>query len=228
MGRRYRKIAAGTSREPQGSTVVRPDPSERRKPIIGLVGGIGSGKSTVAGILESLGAAVIDSDRAVHAQYAEPEVVETLRRWWGDSVCHPDGSIDRRAVAKIVFSDPRELSRLESLLWPRIEQVRQAQMPALLADPKVKAIVLDAPKLFEAGLHRQCDAVIFVEADRAERLRRLAESRGWSPDDLARRESLQAPLDNKRANADYVIFNNTPLDQLRIAVERVFSQIVDS
>lgn len=196
--------------------------------MIGLVGGIGAGKSTVARILESLGATVIDSDRAVHDQYTNAEVISTLRQWWGDNVCHPDGSINRAEVAKIVFADPAQLSRLEGLLWPRVEAVRQAMMPDLMADANVCAIVLDAPKLYEAGLDRQCDAVIFVDAEPSVRLQRLTESRGWSAEELQRRERLQKPLDIKRANADYVVSNNTPLDQLRIAVERVLSQIVES
>lgn len=195
--------------------------------MIGLVGGIGAGKSTVARILESLGATVIDSDRAVHDQYTNAEVINTLRQWWGDSVCHPDGSINRAEVAKIVFADSAQLSRLEGLLWPRIEAVRQAMMPGLMADANVRAIVLDAPKLYEAGLDRQCDAVIFVDAEPSVRLQRLKDSRGWSAEELQRRERLQKPLDIKRANADYVVSNNTPLDQLRIAVERVLSQIVE-
>ncbi len=195
--------------------------------MIGLVGGIGAGKSTVARILESLGATVIDSDRAVHDQYTNAEVINTLRQWWGDSVCHSDGSINRAEVAKIVFADSAQLSRLEGLLWPRIEAVRQAMMPGLMADANVRAIVLDAPKLYEAGLDRQCDAVIFVDAEPSVRLQRLKDSRGWSAEELQRRERLQKPLDIKRANADYVVSNNTPLDQLRIAVERVLSQIVE-
>ena len=89
--------------------------AKRIKPIIGLVGGIGAGKSSVARILQSFGAAVIDSDRLAHGELADPEVIATLRSWWGEKVCRSDG-VDREVLASIVFSDPQELDRLEKLL----------------------------------------------------------------------------------------------------------------
>lgn len=195
------------------------------KPIIGLAGGIGSGKTSVARILESLGAAVIDSDRLSHEQLGDPEVIATLCEWWGESIRGPDGKVDREAVAAIVFDDPPALARLQNLLYPRIKKRREELMAAYTADANVRAVVLDTPKLYEAGLDELCDEVIFVDVDDDVRAERLAESRGWSASELARREKLLNPLDRKRISADHIVKNNSDIDDLRSEVERVFSAI---
>lgn len=205
-----------------------PSPCSRRhpKPVIGLTGGIGAGKSTVAGMLRNLGAAVIDSDRLIHDELRCTDVVETLARWWGKRVLLVDGSVDRRAVAEIVFRDPTELTRLQDLLYPRIDRRRREMMPGLFADDEVRAIVLEVPRLYEVGLERECDAVIFLEADRTDREVRLAQSRGWSAEELDRREKQLFPLDRKRPLADYVVENHSTQDALRRKVESVFSSIL--
>lgn len=200
--------------------------AKRSKPIIGLSGGIGAGKSAVAEILGSLGAAVIDSDRLSHEVMREPDVVATLRRWWGDSVLTVEGVPDRRAIAAIVFKDPAELTKLEGLLYPRIHDRREVLVDRYDADAAVRAIVLDAPKLYEAGLEGLCDSVIFVDADWQVRVKRVGASRGWDEAELRRREKLQFPLDHKRANADYCVTNHSRIDELRSEVNRVFSSIV--
>lgn len=216
------RVASGVSR---GSIQLLRVCGKRIKPIIGLVGGIGAGKSSVARILQSLGAAVIDSDRLAHDELTDPEVMATLRGWWGDKVC-PGQEVDRKALASIVFNDPRELDRLERLLYPRIHRRRERLVEGFNADPMVRAIVLDAPKLYEAGLGDYCNAVIFVEADWPVRVRRVAASRGWTEEELRRRENLQNSLDTKRANADHVVINHASMDQLRTDVERIFSSVL--
>lgn len=199
---------------------------KRKKPVIGLAGGIGAGKSSVARVLESLGAMVIDSDRQCHAELDDPEVAAMLRRWWGDAVCGPGGEVDRQALAGIVFDKPAELARLEGLLYPRLARRREELLAAYEADPRVQAIVLDSPKLFEAGLNELCDAVIFVDASWSVRARRLAETRGWSEETLQKRENLLKPLDMKRALADHVVVNHSSVAALRSQVERVFSSML--
>ena len=198
---------------------------QRTKPIIGLAGGVGSGKSTVARILESLGAAVIDSDRLGHEQLSDPSVMATLKGWWGEAICSTAG-VDRVAVAKLVFDDPVELARLERLLYPRIARRREELMDSCRAKPEVLAIVIDAPKLYEAGVDKLCDAVIFVEAERSIRVSRLAKTRGWTEAELTRRENLQESLDRKRANADYIVVNHSGLSDLRLRVEQVFAAVL--
>ena len=199
----------------------------RHKPIIGLAGGIGAGKSMVAGILAEFGAGLIDSDSIGRAQLGEPAVVETLSGWWGDSILDAQGGIDRRRVGDIVFADSRERTRLEQLLHPRVLREREALAERFQADAAIYAIVLDSPLLFETGLNHHCDAVWFVDADREVRARRVACSRGWTPEELERREKLQKPLDFKRVGADYSIVNNSGIDDLRSQVARLLSLVLE-
>jgi len=179
-------------------------------------------------MFERLGAKVIDSDKLAHEVYADPDVRAAIREWWGDSVFQPSGEVDRRAIAGIVFSDADALRRLEALLYPRIESRRRAIMHEVEQDPGVSAIVIDAPKLFEAGVDRDCDAVVFVEADQGLRRDRVSTSRGWDEEELNRRERSQAPLEEKRSRADYVVTNNADSDELRRQIDDVLSRVLTS
>lgn len=199
----------------------------KHKPIIGLAGGIGAGKSVVARILTELGAGLVDSDALGLAVTSAPAVTETLRQWWGDSILDAAGTIDRRRVGDIVFNDAAERIRLEQLLYPSIARERAVLVERFQADPVVRAIVFDSPLLFETGLDRQCDTVWFVEADREVRTRRVTAARGWTPEELGRREKLQKPLDLKRAKADYSIVNNSDIDDLRLQVVRLFNLVLE-
>lgn len=190
------------------------------------MGGIGAGKSVVAGILESVGAAVIESDRLVHEQYRDPEVIATLREWWGDRVLTSEGGVNRRAVADTVFQESGERDRLERFLYPRIDRKREELTAIYDGDPAIRAVVIDAPKLYEAGVDKHCDAVVFVDAPYPVRVDRVARSRGWTEAELIRRESSQEPLDKKKANADYVIENNSSIDRLKTSVEKVLAQVL--
>ena len=200
----------------------------RLKPIVGLVGGIGAGKSRVAHAFERLGGRVLDFDQLAHEQLVDREVVAHLRQWWGDRVVGSDGRVDRSLVASIVFADGAELARLEGLLYPRLTALCSELVVALDADATVVAIILDAPKLFEAGLDAQCDAIVFVDADRKTRLERVVRSRGWDQSEFVRREKLQIPLDKKRASADYVVENHDDTERLAAQVERVFNSVLSS
>ncbi len=198
------------------------------KPVIGLAGGIGAGKSLVARQLASLGCGVIDADALARAVLEEPQVQKTLRKWWGEQVIGPDGGVDRAALARRVFEDPEALTRLEGLIHPRVHARRRALRERMMADPQVTAIVEDCPLLFEAGIDRTCDATIFIDADRATRLSRVAASRGWDEAELHRRESRQQPLDNKAARADYKVNNGSDeqytLEQVRGILEQIMEQ----
>jgi dephospho-CoA kinase len=190
------------------------------------VGGIGSGKSTVAGLLSELGALVIDSDRTNHALLDTPEVQRILTSWWGDKVVDAEGRTDRGALRRIVAENAESRQRLEALMHPRIAQARESVMTRHADDPGVKAFVWDTPLLYEAGLADQCDVVIFVEADREVRFERVALRRGWGAEDLDRFEKAQWPLDFKRKRADHTVENNSEIGVLRPQVEDVFSRIL--
>ncbi|MCG3128418.1 MAG: Dephospho-CoA kinase [Phycisphaerae bacterium] len=197
-----------------------------KKPLIGLCGGIGSGKSAVAAELARLGCLIIDSDRMSHAALETEEVRERLRSWWGGAVFDAAGRVDRRAIGKIVFGSEAERRRLEMLVHPLIERWRVDIIQRSSGDPAVKAIVLDSPLLFESGLNRLCHAVIFVDADDASRLARLRASRGWTGPELAQRERWQIPLEQKRSQADYIVDNNGPADRLGTQVADILNRIV--
>jgi len=194
------------------------------KPVIGLAGGIGAGKSAVAAILSGLGCVVCNSDDLARQALCDPAIRAELVSWWGRGVLNPDGEIDRAAVAAIVFNRPDELRRLESLVHPWIEARRKTLFAMAPAD--VCALVIDAPLLFEAGLDAECDAVIFVDADRGTRLARVAEGRGWDELELDKREDSQLPLDEKRTRSDYVVSNNGDLRALSEQVHRTLNEIV--
>ncbi|MHC4142010.1 MAG: dephospho-CoA kinase [Planctomycetota bacterium] len=182
------------------------------KPVIGLAGGIGSGKSAVAAILAELGCVVCNSDDLGRQALCDPAIRAELVGWWGRDILDEAGEVNRAAIAAIVFNRPEELRRLESLVHPWIETRRKALFTMAPAD--VCALVIDAPLLFEAGLDAECDAVIYVDADRGTRLARLAEGRSWDELELDKREDSQLPLDEKRARSDYVVSNNGDLRAL--------------
>ena len=165
----------------------------RTKPIIGLAGGIGAGKSTVAKLLGEHQLAVIDSDQLNHQQLSDPEIVATLVDWFGPQMVDAVGQVRRDRMAKIVFDDPKQKARVEELLHPRVQVQREQLLRQHLADPTIRAVVLDSPLLFEVGLDRQCDCVVFVDAPDDQRLARVATERGWTAPQLRQREKLLKP-----------------------------------
>ncbi|MEM1355625.1 MAG: dephospho-CoA kinase [Planctomycetota bacterium] len=200
-------------------------PTPHPIPVIGLLGAPGSGKSAVAQVLSDLGCAVIDADRLAREALGEDEVKAALRSWWGPDVIGPSGEVDRASVSRIVFDQPAELKRLESLTHPIVNRQRQEKRLAFFTRPDVHAVVEDCPLLLEAGLDHGCDVLIFVDAGLAVRQKRVRQTRGWSASELARRESRQWPLDMKRHSADYVVRNGAGHEELRQQVSSVLSQI---
>jgi dephospho-CoA kinase len=199
----------------------------RAKPVIGLSGGIGSGKSTVGRLFGELGCAVFNADALAHEVIEEPEVRAELRAWLGAGVFNPDGSVNRKVVGGRVFSDEGARRRLNGLIHPRVLLRRDVLMREAMAEPLVKAIVWDTPLLFETGLEGECDVLVFVKALPELRLRRVQASRGWDAAELARREKMQLPLDKKREKADYCIENSGEVNASLSQVQRVLSQILD-
>jgi len=195
-------------------------------PIIGLTGGIGSGKSTVAGILAEHGCFVVDSDRLARQALDELPIRDTLVSWWGSAILDADGRVDRSKVASIVFSSLDERKRLESIVHPWIEKHRLKLFES--APIETIALVIDAPLLIEAGLQTDCDAVLYVDTDREIRLARVANSRNWDEKELTRREVSQLPLDAKRSIADYIVENKGDHQALTENVCQILREIVNS
>lgn len=194
--------------------------------MIGLVGGIGAGKSTIAGMFKRLGCGVIDADALTGQALERPEVKRRLEAWWGPTVLTAAGKVDRAVLAKKTFGNPAQLRRLEGLIHPLVHEGRRRLRSRYVRDKRIKAIVEDVPLLVEKGLVGECDAVVYVRAGRAVRLARVVGSRGWSEKDLRSREKVQTPLDKKRRLADYVIDNNADEGKTLSQTRRVLSQII--
>jgi dephospho-CoA kinase len=198
--------------------------SPARPPIIGLAGGVGAGKTTVANVFADLGCVVVNSDELAREALRDPRIKQTLIQWWGEGILDDTKVVNRSKVAHIVFSDPAQRRRLEGLTHPWIEERRRERFAA--APHSTPALVIDAPLIFEAGLDRVCDAVIFVDAPLDQRENRVKAERGWDAAELTRREESQMPLDEKRRRADYVVANTGRADDLKPQIERLLRQIL--
>jgi dephospho-CoA kinase len=178
------------------------------KPVICVVGGIGSGKSSVAAAFVRRGGRLIAGDLLGHEALRQPNIRERIVKRFGMSVVNDLGEIDRRQLGRIVFGDAGQLRALESLVFPWIERRIGEEIAIAQTDPGVAFIVVDAAILLEAGWNRCCDRLLFVDAPREARLKRLTEQRGWNEKEVLARESAQMDLDDKRRLADHVIANN--------------------
>jgi dephospho-CoA kinase len=143
---------------------------------------------------------------------------------WGDRVRKPDGSLDRRAIGRIVFENSRERIALEELVFPYIGKRCRDEVAVGLADPKTRFVVLDAAVMLEAGWNNETDWIVYVDAPRPVRQARLAHRSGWTDSDLAARESAQWPEDVKKSRADEVIVNNSDQESLQKEVDRLLKQ----
>lgn len=200
-------------------------------PVIGLVGGIGSGKSAVAARLAELGAFVIDADTVGHALLSQRPVLERIVARFGPRVLAPSATegepqaVDRAVLGAIVFADPVALESLETIVHPWMRRTFDKAIARVARRGEAPALVLDAAILYEAGWDTFCDRVLFVDAPRPVRLARLQAQRGWDEPALAAREASQWPLDRKRARADAVLSNAGPLVALADEVDRVWESI---
>ncbi|MFO0851528.1 MAG: dephospho-CoA kinase [Gemmataceae bacterium] len=194
-----------------------------RKPVIGVVGGIGAGKSTVAAALARRGGAVVDADALGHRALELPAVKGRLVDRWGVRVLRPDGTADRRAIAGVVFADPAERRALEGLVFPHIRRLAEERIAAANADPAARFVVLDAAVLLEAGWDGVCDKLVYVDAPRAVRLARLAARSGWAEPEVAAREAAQLAEAEKRGRADAVLVNDGPPDRLDAQIDQMLA-----
>ena len=190
--------------------------------IIGVLGGVASGKSLVAGLLAELGAGVLDADRAGHEVLLLPRIEAAARERWGDEIFGPDGHIDRQRLAGIVFGEgpdgPGERKYLEKLAHPEIARLIQRQAE-VLAIGGTSVAVLDAPLLLESGWYKLCRELLFVDVPLEVRRSRAA-ARGWNKEGFAAREGAQESLDQKRSRADVTIDNSGSPEQTRAQIEQ--------
>ena len=194
---------------------------------VGLTGGIGSGKSAVSRLLRSYGAAVVDADLVAREVVAvgTPGLAAVVEAF-GHEVLQADGSLDRAALGRRVFTDPEELARLNAITHPRIaDRTRELFREAVESGAPV--LVHDVALLVENGLTRDYDDIVVVAADPATQLDRLVRLRGMSEDEARARIAAQLPLEDKLAVATHVIRNDGPLEELAPQVEQVWRSLLD-
>ncbi len=189
------------------------------KPVIGLVGGIGSGKSQVAQLLAGYGGRVIRGDALGHEGLTQPDIQDKIRNRWGSDLLNSSRGVDRQKLASIVFADPVERQALEGMLFPYIEARIRAELVEAQADPTVRLVILDAAIMLETGWDVVCDHLLFIDAPRDQRLNRVRQTRGWDAAELERREAVQMPLAEKARRADGVLSNSGSLEELRHGLE---------
>ena len=194
------------------------------KLVIGLVGGIGAGKSTAARCFSLRGGLVIDADALGHEALRQPEVAAAVVGRWGEGVRKPDGSLDRRELGRVVFGNSDERRALEGMVFPWITARCAAAVANAMTDPAVPFVVVDAAVLFEAGWHGNMDRIVYVDAPRDVRVARLAARSGWTEADLAAREAAQWPADEKKARADEILVNAAGPVELQEHVDRLLGK----
>jgi dephospho-CoA kinase len=184
---------------------------------VGLTGNIASGKSTVAEVWRELGAGIIDADLLARAAMLPGtpgfhKVLETF------------GTVDRRELRDIVFKDDDKRKQLESIIHPEVKRLRKSA-EKWLAIQGVDVAVSDIPLLFEAGLQKEFDVLVLVDAPEPVRIERIVKTRGIQEDEAVRMVRAQMPAEQKRPHATYIIENNGSIEELRDEARRVWTEI---
>ncbi len=195
--------------------------SESPKPVLGLVGGIGSGKSAVAAELTRHGGCLINADLLGHEALRQADIKKQVVAHFGQDILDKRVAIDRKKLGAKVFTDVSELRVLEAIVFPFIGQRIRAEIDKARRRAEIHFIVLDAAIMLESSWSGVCDKLIFVDAPFEIRRARVQQQRGWSEAELRARENLQWPLDEKKRRADAVLDNSTTQATLADQVSRL-------
>ena len=200
----------------------------RKKPIVGILGGIASGKSTVADEFGKLGCAVISADAIAHDLLKEEPVQKELVQQFGREILLPSGQIDRAKLAQTVFADAEKLCALNKVIHPRVLERTEELIAKYDRCKPTQAIVLDMPLLVEVGWATRGDRLIFVKCDRPRRARRARQAGLLNEQEIKIREKFQISLDKKAKLADNTIDNNSDFSTLVRQIQDIFSDVVRS
>jgi dephospho-CoA kinase len=194
--------------------------------VIGLTGGIASGKSTAARTLVELGARVVDADQVARDIVApgQPALAE-IARTFGREMLQPDGTLDRKKLGAVIFADADKRHALNAITHPRIAMETQARLAALRQEG-VPVAIYEAALLVENGVHKALDGLIVVACDEATQLMRLVDRDGYSEDDARARIAAQAPIAVKVAAATWVVDTSGPLADTKKHLARVWEEIL--
>ena len=199
----------------------------RTKPVIGILGGLCSGKTTVATEFAKLGCAIIDADKIAHELLEEPSIKNKVVDFFGERILDPQARVDRKKLGEVVFANGHKLAELNKLLHPGVLERVEQLIEQYNAENRVKAIVLDMPLLVEVGMEKRCNRLIFIDCEqkiRAERAKKL----GFGKNQIKIREKFQISLDNKASRADNTIENNSDFSALVRQVADIFSDIMNN
>jgi len=194
---------------------------------LGLTGGIASGKSTVSAMLVRLGAKLVDADQVAREVVlpGEPALMQ-LSKQFGPDILMSDGSLDRQALGRIVFTpDKQKLKELEAILHPAIRARMHKQMDAYLAEEPDRLVIADIPLLFETGQEALYDAVLLVYVPKAIQLERLMAREGMTAEDAKVRIELQMDMEEKKQRADYIIDNSSTLEHTQRQIENIWREL---
>ncbi len=194
--------------------------------LVGLTGGIASGKSLVAKLLKDLGAYVIDADEIAHevVQPGTPTYREILQQF-GEEILGKDGTIDRAKLGQQVFSDPIRRAVLEGIVHPKVFAVEETRRREIAQKDPQAVIIFDAPLLIETRAHELMDRVIVVYADRKTQLKRLKERDRLDPEEAKLRISAQLPLSDKKQYADYIIDGMASPQEVATQTEAIYKDL---
>lgn len=218
--------AALAPEAPYNSTMSPTNAASPRTPVVGLTGGIASGKSTVARMLEAYGIPIVDADQLAR-QVTEPESagLKAVADAFGTAVLRPDGSLNRQRLADIVFSDATQRLQLQAILHPLIQTAAQARFRALDGDG-APYLVYEAALLIESGRHKALPATVLVWTREDLQRRRLAQRDGWHEATIRQRIAAQLPSDERLPHANFIIDNNGTLESTQRQVDVVHQQLV--
>jgi dephospho-CoA kinase len=194
--------------------------------VVGLTGGIGSGKTVVTRMFEDEGAHIIDFDYLARL-IVEPDkpAWKDIVDYFGTEILSSDRTLNRSALAKIVFSDDKSRKVLEGFTHPRIFEKRDALLENTRKQDPSSIVIIDFPLLFELGLRKDVDKVILVYAPRDIQLERAAKRDGFSPEEVEKRLNVQVPIAEKRSLSDFVIDNSGSLKHTRNQVRKVMREL---
>ena len=196
--------------------------------LIGLTGGMGSGKSTVAEILKKKGAYILNAD-LICRELVEPgkPALQEIQDHFGKKVIQQDGQLDRSELSRIVFDDPSKKKVLENILHPKVFEEEQTRYEALCQKEGPVLVLVDAALLIESGNYRKMDKNIVVVCSDEERIHRLLKRDTLTEAEILKRIKSQAPLSEKIKFADYVVDNNHDLQSLELEVDKVYTELVE-
>ena len=200
----------------------------RRRPVIGILGGVGSGKSSVVRSVEGFRLHIVDADRIGHEVLTKPEIQSELRLAFGSQIFADTNTIERSQLAKLVFGESDESTanrtKLNEIVHPAIRKEILAQIDSASMD--VDAVILDAALLLEGGWDASCNWLIFVDTPRELRQLRVRQNRAWAVDELNLREASQISVAVKKDRADFIVDNSGSIESAAQQMKHVFESIL--